>query len=74
MIDWEKGFLSDPAAYVRSLAFTIVPIWLAGAALLFFAHQSRCSPVRPTAAAFRGYVIAHVRCRLRLRARQLPRS
>jgi general secretion pathway protein F/type IV pilus assembly protein PilC len=30
MIDWEKGYTWDPAAYVRGLAFTLLPLWGAG--------------------------------------------
>jgi general secretion pathway protein F/type IV pilus assembly protein PilC len=60
MIDWEKGFLWDATIYIRALACTLLPLWLAGILLLFLArrqspllhHLARLLP------AFRGYVIA----------------
>lgn len=60
MIDWEKGFLWDTSTYVRSIAFTLLPLWLAGATLAFLARRQ--SPLLHRFArllpAFRGYVIA----------------
>jgi type II secretory pathway component PulF len=60
MIDWEKGFLWDAAAYARALAFTLLPLWLAGAALLFLARQQspRLARLARLLPAFRGYVTA----------------
>jgi general secretion pathway protein F/type IV pilus assembly protein PilC len=43
MIDWEKGFAWDPAAYVRSLAFTVLPLW--GAAVIVWVLFRRQNPV-----------------------------
>jgi type II secretory pathway component PulF len=60
MIDWEKGFLWDAAAYARALAFTLLPIWLAGASLLFLARRESPLLFQLTRLlpAFRGYVTA----------------
>lgn len=33
MIDWDKGFTWDTAVYMRTLAFTVLPLWAAIAAL-----------------------------------------
>ena len=58
MIDWEKGFLWDGAAYARSIAYMLLPLWCAGALLVLLArressaifHLARLLP------GFRGYV------------------
>lgn len=39
MIDWEKGFHWSAAAYVRTLAFTLVPLWMLAVVLLILARR-----------------------------------
>jgi general secretion pathway protein F/type IV pilus assembly protein PilC len=60
MIDWEKGFIWEIAVYARSLAWTMLPLWIAGGFLLVLARQR--SPLLRGIAhllpAFRGYVRA----------------
>jgi type II secretory pathway component PulF len=60
MIDWEKGFLWDPAAYVRALALGLLPLWLIAAAIWYLA--ARESPLLHRLAqllpAVRGYTRA----------------
>jgi general secretion pathway protein F/type IV pilus assembly protein PilC len=43
MIDWEKGFAWDPAAYVRDLAITVLPLW--GVACFAWILLRRQNPV-----------------------------
>ena len=39
MIDWEKGFQWNALAYVRTLAVTLVPLWIAAAMVVFLARR-----------------------------------
>src|SRR5688500_10377337 len=39
MIDWEKGLHWSAAAYMRTLAFTLVPLWLAVFVLITLARR-----------------------------------
>jgi type II secretory pathway component PulF len=60
MIDWEKGFLWDAPAYARALACTLLPLWIACAAILVLANRQspilfRAMKILP---AFRGYAVA----------------
>src|SRR4051812_37621817 len=43
MIDWEKGFLWNGAAYVRGLAFGLLPLWVVIITLAIMARRQ--SPV-----------------------------
>ena len=60
MIDWEKGFLWDLSVYARSLACTILPLWIACATIWLLARRQ--SPilfrVMKLLPAFRRYVVA----------------
>lgn len=39
MIDWEKGFNWSTLSYVRSLAFTLGPLWAVGATVIILARR-----------------------------------
>ncbi len=39
MIDWEKGFMWSPTAYVRGLALTLLPLWATIIALRLLARR-----------------------------------
>lgn len=60
MIDWEKGFQWDAAAYARGLAWTLLPLW--AVAGVFWILARRQSPLLARLArmmpALRGYVRA----------------
>jgi type II secretory pathway component PulF len=60
MIDWEKGFQWDAAFYARTLAVTLIPLWLVGVVLIVLLRRQ--SPWLTQLAlllpGFRGYVIA----------------
>lgn len=60
MIDWEKGFHWDPAAYARTLAMTLLPLW--GVLLALGVLAQRQSPwlgrLGQLLPLFRGYLRA----------------
>lgn len=39
MIDWETGFAWSPAAYIRGLSFTVIPLWTVAIVLWILVRQ-----------------------------------